>query len=130
AANGRLRAHLAGQPDADLAAVAATLQSGRQAFAYRRAVVAETVAAAVAALDAPAPAAAAVRADKPPPVVFLFPGQGSQRPGAGRELYEREPAFRGIVDAAAAVLPPLVGRDVRELLVSASVADAEIEDTA
>ena len=36
---------------------------------------------------------------------FLFPGQGSQKPGMGRSLYEQAPAAREVMDEAAARLP-------------------------
>lgn len=38
--------------------------------------------------------------------VFLFPGQGSQRPGMGQDFYDRSPVAREIFDTAAAIGPP------------------------
>lgn len=37
-------------------------------------------------------------------VTYLFPGQGSQYVGMGRDLYEREPAARAVFDQADAIL--------------------------
>ncbi|KOX21555.1 hypothetical protein ADK67_26475 [Saccharothrix sp. NRRL B-16348] len=102
AAAERLRAH------GELADVAHTLQVGRTAFAHRRAVVCRDLDGAVEALEASSPA---TRTDGPPSVVFLFPGQGSQYPGMGAELYEREPVFRAAMDECA----ELLGWDVRQV---------------
>ena len=33
---------------------------------------------------------------------FLYAGQGSQHPGMGADLYEAHPAFREVLDQAAA----------------------------
>lgn len=50
------------------------------------------------------------------PVVFLFPGQGAQRPGMGRQLYATEAVYRETVDLCASRLMPELGFDVRELV--------------
>jgi len=49
-------------------------------------------------------------------VVFIFPGQGSQYPNMGRELYEQEPVFRQAIDECAVLLFPLMNEDIREII--------------
>jgi acyl transferase domain-containing protein len=114
AAAERLAAHLGTHPDSSLADVAYTLQTGRRAFAHRRAVVAHDLAGAMRSLRAPA--AGGVAADRAVPVALLLSGQGSQVPGMARALYDDDPEFRAEVDRGAARAAPLVGADLRELL--------------
>ncbi|MEV6730445.1 aminotransferase class I/II-fold pyridoxal phosphate-dependent enzyme [Streptomyces sp. NPDC051364] len=63
----------------------------------------------------------AFAADAPLPpaqrrIAFLFPGQGSQRPGMMQDLYERFTGFRTTVDALSAVARRNIGFDLTDLL--------------
>ncbi|WP_431890755.1 acyltransferase domain-containing protein, partial [Nocardiopsis alba] len=49
-------------------------------------------------------------------VGFVFPGQGSQRSGMGRGLYERFPVFREAFDEAIAELEVSLGSGLREVV--------------
>jgi amino acid adenylation domain-containing protein len=116
AAVANLSTHLAARPDTHLADVAWTLAIGRKSFAHRVAVVADDVQAAVAQLNGTDMSAAVARSHpaRPSDVVFLFPGQGAQYAGMGRELYAGEPAFRAAFDACADGLREALGFDLRE----------------
>lgn len=100
-----------GEPS--LADVAFTLQCGREAFAHRHAVVVRDAADAVRKLQEPsARSAAGITAAEEPQVVFLFPGQGSQYAGMGRELYQSEAVFRAAIDRCAAIIRDRLGFDL------------------
>jgi phthiocerol/phenolphthiocerol synthesis type-I polyketide synthase E len=130
AATLRLKEHLSVHAELDLRDAAWTLQAGRRAFTHRRAVVAATVADAVAALGAPRrpPVHTARHEGGDRPVAFLFSGQGSQYAGMGSGLYEQHAVYRDAVDRCAELLREPVGRDIRELLF-APAGDTVINET-
>ncbi|MCP4191436.1 MAG: SDR family NAD(P)-dependent oxidoreductase [Planctomycetaceae bacterium] len=49
-------------------------------------------------------------------VVFLFPGQGSQYPGMGADLYYQQSGYRETIDQCAELLLPELGYDIRTIL--------------
>ena len=111
----RLADHLEAAPEASLADIAFTLQTGRRAFAQRAAVVGADAAALAAALRKPA-AQRGVAPGEARDLVFMFPGQGAQYPQMGRELYASEPVYRESVDRCCEILRPALGLDLRELI--------------
>lgn len=87
----RLADHLAARPETALADVAATLQLGRAALSYRRAVVASNTTQAIERLRASAAAAAPSGVGSG--IVLVFPGQGTPFPGMGAALTRTYPKF-------------------------------------
>ncbi len=115
AMRGNLADHLEKNADVPLSQVARTLQEGRHHFAHRTAIAASTVSSAVEQLRS-GKAGSNVAADVAPPVVFMFPGQGSQYVGMGAGLYNREPEFTRWIDRGAEVLKMTFNVDVRDYL--------------
>lgn len=115
---GQLADHLEAQPQLNLADVAHTLQWGRSRFAHRLGVVAGTPAAAVAALRQRSDPMRASRAvgRAVPPLVWLFPGQGSQYAGMGSGLLKDDPHFAEAFEACLAALQPWMRFDLRQRL--------------
>nr|WP_189788644.1 type I polyketide synthase [Streptomyces capitiformicae] len=120
----RLRAHLASRPEPTPAEVAHSLATSRAAFEHRAVVVGadrEELLAGLAALGDDEDTAGVVRGRTGPTgrTAFLFSGQGSQRPGMGRDLLDRFPvyadAFHRICDAFA----PHLDRPLADVVLAA-----------
>ncbi|MBD5657696.1 MAG: acyltransferase domain-containing protein, partial [Candidatus Eremiobacteraeota bacterium] len=114
----RLASHLRAGGVANVADVAVTLQHGRRAFSRRRALVAGSLPEAIGKLDELATQGGRTEraAVGEPAVAFLFPGQGAQYVGMGRELYATNAVFRDTVDQCAEIVRPLLGVDILTLL--------------
>lgn len=111
----RLADHIAMHPDSNLADTAWTLARGRKSFGQRIHVVAVSHGDAEAQLrDVAAAAICRTSSDPAPRIVFLFPGQGSQYAGMGRELHATEPVFRAALDEVSCALRDELGFDLRE----------------
>ena len=121
-----LSAFLQNNPDIDLADVAHTLSRGRRALNYRHTLVVSTVEQAVAGLEATEPTQKFSRPDGPTSVVFMFSGQGSQYVNMGRDLYDSEPVFRDTIDRCGAILLPLLGENLQQLLYPADESLVEV----
>ncbi|WP_437512398.1 SDR family NAD(P)-dependent oxidoreductase [Sorangium sp. So ce1099] len=96
-----------------------TAASRRTHHRYRLAVVGETALSLASELEAKAPKvreAASEEEEAERKVVFVFPGQGGQWVGMGRELLEKEAAFREAVEACDRALCSTVGWSVLEVL--------------
>lgn len=108
-----------------LADVAFTLQTARSAFSHRRFVVAASQNEFLEKIRLPASVHTRTVKQAPGPVVFMFPGQGSQYADMGRELYEKEPVYRNAIDECAELLAIHLETDLRQILYSDGNKNAE-----
>ncbi|WP_189135945.1 type I polyketide synthase, partial [Wenjunlia tyrosinilytica] len=117
----RLMSFLDAEPQAELVDIGLSLATTRSSFEHRAVVIGEGRAELMAGL-------AAVAGGEPSPntitgsiraggrTAFLFAGQGSQRPGMGRELYASSQVFADAFDAVCAGVDGELGRPLREVV--------------
>jgi acyl transferase domain-containing protein/D-arabinose 1-dehydrogenase-like Zn-dependent alcohol dehydrogenase len=106
-----LRQQLAEYPEIALSDTAWSLVSTRSAHEYRAVVVAEdTEEASELLAEVTAGTSGAGR------VAAVFSGQGAQRPGMGRELAERFPAFAHALDEVCELADPELGCSLKDLM--------------
>jgi acyl transferase domain-containing protein/acyl carrier protein len=122
--------HIKVHPELNLADVAYTLQVGRQAFKYRRAVVCQNLSDAVSALQDPQRVLTSFSEPSDREVVFMFPGQGAQYVNMARELYHSEPTFAQQVDLCCQLLEPDLEIDLRQILYPIDPTAVELETAA
>ncbi|HEY8978301.1 MAG TPA: type I polyketide synthase [Streptomyces sp.] len=111
-----------------------SLAAGRSVFEHRAVVVGGDRGELLAGLGAVASGSEApgvvrgVAGADVPDVAVLFSGQGAQRLGMGRELYEAFPVFAAAWDAVCEVLDPLLGTPLRSVVWAPESGDQGLVD--
>ncbi|MFI2207995.1 acyltransferase domain-containing protein, partial [Streptomyces sp. NPDC020192] len=116
----RLRSFAESQPGLEPTDVGSALITSRAALEHRAVVLGVDRGQLLEGLDALASGRESTQivtgSARPGRVAFMFTGQGAQRLGMGRELYDAEPAFAAALDEAVDALDPHLPRPLREVL--------------
>ncbi len=113
-------------PGVNLADATYTLQVGRRHFLHRRMLTCTGTSEAVRVLSPGSPgvlpgtlnplSSSLEKENQDRPVIFMFPGLGTQYVNMGRELYQEEPVFRQEMDRCFKILESLMAGDVKSVL--------------
>ncbi|MCI3934336.1 type I polyketide synthase [Streptomyces sp. AN091965] len=117
----RLREHVAGDPGQDAVDVGWSLLSARALHEHRAVVLGRTREEFLTGLESlatggPAAVTGAVAEGR---LGIVFTGQGSQRLGMGRELYETFPVFADALDEVCAHIDPWIERSLQSVMFGA-----------
>jgi acyl transferase domain-containing protein/acyl carrier protein len=121
-ASGNLAGYLKQNPGVNFADVAYTLQVGRKHLEHRKMLVCPDTEEAIHLLSSPNTRKVRTFYTKEidRPVIFMFPGLGSQYVNMGLELYRKEPLFREEMDRCFDILKGMTGYDLKEILYPSS----------
>ncbi|MFJ4500814.1 SDR family NAD(P)-dependent oxidoreductase [Streptomyces sp. NPDC088864] len=111
-----LRDHLLAAPDLDLRDLAHTLMTGRAHLEHRGVVLATDTESALHGLGAFAEGEGVQGAVTKGRTAFLFTGQGAQRLGMGRALYDAFPVFAGAFDEVCGEVDAHLAAGLREVV--------------
>ncbi len=135
----RYRDHLSANPDSSWLNLAYTTAVGRAHLNHRLSVVASSTAEAEQKLsDFLGQEEEAIDGvfqghtgdvDRLPRVAFLFPGQGCQYAGMGRQLYDALPVFRDAMDQCAAILESDLPRPLLDVIFEAEQEHQDLNET-
>jgi len=105
-------------PDINLADTAYTLQIGRQKFPFRRMVVSSNNPQELVELLSKNSAKVKTYESTEDflPIIFMYPGLGSQYVNMGLDIYEQEPIFREEMDGCFKILDSLLNYNIKEIL--------------
>jgi amino acid adenylation domain-containing protein len=112
--------------------IAYTLQVGRKRLEHRKMLVCNSHEEAIQELTqptSPLKQQQTVMNQDAPPVVFMFPGQGSQYIDMGRGLYQSQVIYRREMDRCFNILNTLMDTDVKEILYPKSEGITQKNDT-
>ncbi len=117
-ASENLAAFLEKEGETSLTDAAYTLQQGRRALPFRRAIACQNREEAISLLrkSDTQRIADGKSEGREPSLVFMFPGGGAQYSGMGRDLYQEEPVYQSAFDEALSSLEPDLEKRIKELV--------------